>query len=1359
MDERQSNGGVLPLNIAFPCVESAGSLSVAPGEITVRRVRLNTENNEMRVELSFPCRPPAAEISILTERIKREYKLADVVFETDYPGVPEEMKVPVPKAKEPAPAEKKKKPVRKSEGKGGKSGSGGSGKSDSARRGKQLYGSPSKGELIPMSELSQESGKVMVRGEVFAVNNREVRNGAQVLNFDMTDYTGSIRVSKYLRKGSDAAITEKLQKGMYITVQGNVAYNRYDEDIVLEPDSIEEAVKQARTDTAEEKRVELHLHTRMSALDALTDPAAVIETAERWGHRAVAITDHGVAQAFPEVWKAQMGKNVKVIYGLEGYYQNDVDDRLAICGASEHPHPLRGEYVAFDLETTGLDSVKDRITEIGAVIFRDGEITATFETFVNPGIRIPREITELTGIGDRDVFDAPVESEAVRGFLDFIGDRPLVAHNAEFDVGFIRSACARMGEEFEPCFIDTLVIAQTLLPNLRRHRLNIVAAELGLPDFRHHRAEDDAITVGRIFERFIPMLESEGAVNLVDAEAIIAKKRGSSSSYRTWHIILLVRNKQGLKNLYELISQSHLEYFHKNPIIPKSLLLQYREGLIIGSACASGEIFSAVLGNRSESELRRLASFYDYLEIQPIVNNSFLLRDNKVNSEEDLRELNRRIVGLAKSLNLPVAATGDAHFLEPEHEIYRRILLAAKKFNDSDNDLPIYFKTTDEMLEEFGYLGEDTAHEVVVKTPNAIADMCEEIELFPKELFTPTIENSAEDLQRIVWARCRELYGDTPPEIITKRVEDELRDIIDCRYDVIYMSAQKLVQNSLEAGYLVGSRGSVGSSLVAYMSGITEVNSLPAHYRCPDCQHTDFESGREYGCGADMPDAACPDCGALYEKDGFDIPFETFLGIGGDKIPDIDLNFSGEYQSRAHKYTEELFGKKNVYRAGTIGTLAEKTAYGYVKNYLTERDLTVTKAEENRLAQGLVGVRRTTGQHPGGLVIIPDNMDVTEFCPVQHPADSADKGVVTTHFDYHSMEDNLLKLDELGHDDPTMIKMLEDLTGTDARKIPLGDPGTMQIFTTPAALGLPEDDSVIGKTGTIGIPEFGTGFTRGMLADTTPNQFDMLVRLSGFSHGTDVWLSNAKDLILNGTASITETIACRDDIMLDLIAKGMEPKLAFKVMETVRKGRGLTPEWIETMRELNVPAWYIESCQKIKYLFPKAHAVAYVMMAFRIAWFKVNEPLAYYSAYFHRRSDSFDAEIMTRGIERVRKKLLELGRLDKATAKEQDLMTTLESVYEFYMRGFDFEGIDLYESDATKFTIVGNDRLRPPFTAISGLGETAAADIVVSRQGKRFVSIEELQSVSSKLSGTHVEQLKALGALGDMPDTSQISFF
>ena len=1312
--------------------DSCGGLEKA----YVTDVEISVEAKTMSIRAWFVRTPAPAELDMLARILQGDYGL-DRVFIT--PDSPEAAKAAKISASAPA-----------------------SGGSD----GKVLMGRSIKKAPINMNELNQDSGRVVVEGDVFEVTSRKLkkRDGA-MLCFDMTDLTGSIRVVKFLHPEDDQSLINKVNVGDHLKVNGYVSFSRYEEDIVLEPKDIVLGKKKIRPDEAEEKRVELHVHTRFSTLDALTDPAEIVKRAAYWGHPAIAVTDHGVLQAFPDMWKAGRKHGVKIIYGCEGYLVNDVDGSLAVHGESERN--MLDEMVAFDIETTGLNAGSDRMTEIGAVIFAGNEIKATFNTFVDPEMHIPAEITQLTGITDRDVKGAPKEAEALRSFLEFAGDRPLVAHNADFDTGFMSAAAVRNGIEFEPVYIDTLALSRALLPDLKKHKLDIVSNRLSLPDFNHHRASDDALVCARIMGRFLDMLAQHDAATLNDIQSVYMRIKPAEHN-RSRHMIILVKNKTGLKNLYELVSQSYLKYFYKTPTMPKSVLMQYREGLIFGSACGMGELYGAVMHGASDSELRRIASFYDYLEIQPLGNNGFLVDNGAVSDISVLQDYNRRIIEIGRQLNKPVVAASDVHFLDAEDEQYRKILQAAKKFSDADRGCPIYFRTTDEMLAEFDYLGEETARQVVIENPRAIADSVDDIELLPKDLYPPKIENSARDLRDLVYGKMTDIYGENPPEIVKTRVDTELTTILDHNYDVIYMSAQKLVQNSLEHGYLVGSRGSVGSSIVAYMSGITEVNSLPPHYVCPKCKHSEFITDGSFGCGADMPPKNCPDCGTLMRQDGFDIPFETFLGFpGNEKTPDIDLNFSGEYQAQAHKYTEELFGSDHVFRAGTIGTLAEKTAYGYVKKYLEERDITVTKVEENRLAKGLVGVKRTTGQHPGGLVVIPQDMDVTDFCPVQHPADDPKSGIVTTHFEYHCMESNLLKLDELGHDDPTMIRMLEDATGVNAREILLSDPDTMKIFTTPTVLGLPEDDEIIGKTGSIGIPEFGTGFTRQMLVDTQPTQFDTLVRLSGFSHGTDVWAGNIRDLIVNGIATVNETVGCRDDIMLYLIQKGMEPSLAFKTMEAVRKGKvkksGEFPGDAEAqMRSLDVPEWYIESCRKIAYLFPKAHAVAYVMMAFRIAWFKVHEPLAFYSAYFYRRSqkNSFDAEMMTAGVDEVRRRINDLRQKDDATANEDSILTTLESVYEFYMRGFDFAPIDLYESSATKFKITDDGKLRPPFVAIAGLGETAAIDLEnCTKHGQSYISVEEVSAACPKVSTTHLETLRRMGALGDMPESSQINLF
>ena len=1322
----------VPFYDMFSCCRDDESLHKFLSDALVISASVDKEKRTMKINILFKIVAAPIIINLIRREIAEEFGLADVEIIPAYPN--------------PNVGVAKKKKAE-------------------AKHGEVIMGRATKDKITPMDEINLDLGRVTVRGEVFDVQTREIpKSSAWVLSFDMTDYSGSVHVSKFLREKNSEEVVKKIQKGMYITVSGSLGMNRYDNDVTLEPKNIMVSEKAKRHDDAPEKRVELHLHTKMSAMDALTDTKEIIKRAIEWGHPAIAITDHGVVQSFPDAAKAAGGK-IKVLYGVEGYYVNDIDGHLAVFGDCDAG--LHSEIVVFDIETTGLSAEKDVIIEIGAALIKDGKETDRFQTFVDPEGHISTEITRLTGITDDDVKGAPPQKEAVEAFLKFAGGRPLAAHNASFDIGFIYEACVRNGIEFENSYIDTLAMSRAMLPELKSHRLNLVAAFLGLPEFSHHRAVDDAVTAGLIMTALFKMMQDEKIEKLSEINEYISPILGGSilsKRFKPKHIIVMAKNQQGIRDLYKIITKSHLEFFKRYPIIPKSLLVQYRDNLLIGAACEAGEVFSLIADGRSRLEQRRIASFYDYLEVQPICNNMFMLYGDrpKAKNEEELRDFNRRVIELGREIGKPVVATGDVHFLDPEQEIFRHVLLSNKGYEDADRDLPLYFRTTEEMLSEFSYLDEETAYEIVVKNTNLIAGMCDAASPLPpaKKLFTPKIENSAEDLKLLVSGRVAELYGENPPEIIKKRIDTELGDILDRNYDVIYMSAQKLVADSMKNGYLVGSRGSVGSSLVAYMAGITEVNALPAHYRCDKCKSTDFASGKGFGCGADMPDKICPVCGETYKKEGFDIPFETFLGFGGDKVPDIDLNFSGEYQANAHKFTTELFGEDHVFRAGTIGTVAFKTAYGYVKHYLEMKQKTVSKAEENRLALGCVGVKRTTGQHPGGLVVIPQDMEISDFCPAQHPADDSDAGVITTHFEYHCMEDNLLKLDELGHDDPTMIKMLESMTDKNAREISLDDPETLAIFKSPEPLGLVRGDEIIGETGTIGIPEFGTGFVRQMLCDTQPDDFDTLVRISGFSHGTDVWLGNSKDIILSGTATIKDTIGCRDDIMLYLILKGMDEQRAFKIMESVRKGRGLPDGTAEEMRDIGVPDWYIRSCQKIKYLFPKAHAVAYVIMAFRIAWFKVHEPLAFYRAYFYRRSqkDSFDASLMTRGIDVVRAKIREIKNNPDATAKEEDLLTTLEACYEFYKRGFDFTNIDLYKSDSVKFE-VSDGRLRPPFVAISGLGETVARDLVEHRNDKDFISIEDLSACCTKLSKSHIEQLKNLGVLGNLPDTSQISLF
>ena len=1245
-----------------------------------------------------------------------------------------------------------------------------------AQNSETFYGKPFRGNAVPMKELSLDMGTVIVEGRVFNIDHKELKKrNAWVVKFDITDNTNSVRISRFLEAGEAKPILENVKPGAVLRIQGKPIEDRFENEMVLKPYAMMPGSMPKRQDTAPGmKRVELHLHTTMSNMDALTVTADAVKQAAAWGHRAIAITDHGCCQSFTDALHTVEGRNppkvagtdevIKILFGCEGYYVNDVDDRIVVHGSQDMTFDQ--EFVAFDLETTGLSSRSDRIIEIGAVILKNGEEVDRFQTFVDPQRPLERKIVELTGITDEMLEGAPSIEEVLPKFLDFVGGRVLVAHNSDFDTGFIRAECQRQGLAYNFTAADTLILSQNLLRHLNKFKLDIVSNALSLPDFNHHRAGDDAMTCGLIMTKLMEKLEQEHDIHNLQAinPAMVALRSGGRVTDRqARHIILFAKNQVGLRNLYHLISDSNLKYFRRVPRIPKSQLLKYREGLIIGSACEAGELFQAILDRKSDDELKRIASFYDFLEIQPLANNRFMLDQDKfeAKTDEDLREYNRKIVRLGAELNKLVVATGDVHFLNPEDEIFRHILLATKGFADADKPMPLYFRTTDDMLEEFSYLGEEKAYEIVVENPNKIADMCESMRPVPHNLFAPKIENSVEDLKSLVYGKFHRLYGDNPPEVFVKRVETELNDIISCHYDVIYMSAQKLVQNSLEHGYLVGSRGSVGSSIVAYMSGITEVNSFQPHYRCPNpqCKYTELKVPAGYNCGADLPDAVCPKCGTPMEKDGFNIPFETFLGFGGDKVPDIDLNFSGEYQAEAHKYCISMFGASHVFRAGTIGTVAEKTAFGYVKKYLSERGKTASRAEEARLASGCVGVRRTTGQHPGGLVVIPQENEIWDFCPVQHPADDPNSDQITTHFEYHSMEENLLKLDMLGHDDPTMIRMMEDMTGVDAKTIPLDDKDTMSIFTSSKVLGY-EDDKLLGPTGAVAIPEFNTRFTRGMLMDTMPTRFDTLVRLSGFSHGTDVWLGNAKDLITSKTATVDSTIGCRDDIMIYLISCGMPEKRSFKIMEAVRKGRGLPDGAEEEMVAAGVPDWYIGSCKKIKYLFPKAHAVAYVMMAFRIAWFKVHHPLPFYAAYFYRRSrkGGFDAVLMTGGKESVLANIEAIDNNEDATAKDEDLLTTLEVVYEFYLRGFEFAPIDIYESHAIKF-LIKDGKLLPPFVAISGLGESAAWDLMEGRKGKNFLSIEEVAAACPKVSKTHMQMLKEAGAFGNLPDTSQVSFF
>ena len=1241
-----------------------------------------------------------------------------------------------------------------------------------------IFGKLIQDPIVSVNEAIAAYDMVTIQGEVFFTDNKDIhskKTGKDYVKiaFDMTDRTNSVRVSKFLAADKAGDTASKIKGGLYCTVQGKMVYDTFAKEMVLEPTGIVKAKKPERKDTYEGmKRVELHLHTNMSAMDGMSSTASLLCRAAKWGHRAMAITDHGVAQAFPEALHAQEGKqkgiigDMKIIYGIEAYYINDSDSISVVRGKCNEP--LDGTFIVFDLETTGLNPASEEITEIAAVRVVEGEIRDSFQTYVNPHKPIPAEITELTGISDETVADAPDIDTAVPDFLKWAGEGqyPLVAHNAGFDMGFLRTAMGRLSIERELTSIDTLEMSRLMLPHLNKFKLNLLAKELKVGPFEHHRASEDAAVLGRIFVKLLARLRDEmHAVTTADINPVLAAttdRKNKLKNLPRCHFIILVKNQAGLRNLYQLISKSFLEYYNKRPIMPRSELIRHREGLIFGSACEAGEVFRALTKGEPWEDIKRLAEFYDYLEIQPIGNNQFMVAKGMAKDEEQLRDWNRDILRLADELGKPCCATGDVHFLEPEDEAFRRILMAGQGFTDADNQAPLYFKSTDEMLKEFSYLGEDRAYEVVVKNTNMIADMCDVIRPVPRENYPPHIDGCEDDLRNMCYEKAKRIYGDPLPEPVQARLDRELNSIIGNGYAVMYIIAQKLVTKSLADGYLVGSRGSVGSSLAAFMSDITEVNSLAPHYLCPDDKYLEWHE--DYSCGVDLPDKICPKCGKPLTKQGFNIPFETFLGFEGDKVPDIDLNFAGEYQSRIHWYTGEIFGHDHVFRAGTIGTVAEKTAFGYVKKYMEERGIECSRAEENRLAAGCTGVRRTSGQHPGGVVVVPKEIEIYDVCPIQHPADDPDSEIITTHFEYHSIDANLLKLDELGHDDPTIIRHLENLTGVDAQQIPLDDPETMSLFHSCKALKYtgdnPNTDPILGDLGCVAVPEFGTKFVRGMVKETHPSTFAELVSISGLSHGTDVWLGNAAELVRKGIP-LSGCICCRDDIMNYLILQGVQPKLSFKTMESVRKGKGLTEEMENAMNEQHVPEWYIDSCKKIKYMFPKAHAVAYVMMAFRIAWFKVHRPLAFYSAYFSIRAKGFDASCMIKGDKVCLDKMTELRGKERdktISAAEKDMMTTLEVCHEFYRRGFTFEPMDVYKSDATRF-LVTETGLIPPFTSMPGIGEQAALSIVEERKNGKFLSAEELIVRCPKASKAVIELLDQIGALGSMPKTTQMTLF
>lgn len=1289
--------------------------------------------------------------------------------------------------------EEKKEPDKESE-KTSKSKGGFQKKGDFQRRGdfyraqkksddpNMIYGREFEDEVIELSQVVGEMGEITIRGKVISFEAREIRNEKTILMFAVTDFTDTIMVKMFARNEQLPDLLQDIKKGAFLRIKGVTNIDKFDGELTIGSVT---GIKKAqdftvsRVDTSPEKRVELHCHTKMSDMDGVSEVQDIVKRAHEWGHKAIAITDHGVVQAFPDanhfIERLDKDDPFKIIYGVEGYL---VDDLMEIAvGAGDQT--LDDTYIVFDLETTGFSAIKDKIIEIGAVKVVEGKIVDRFSTFVNPGVPIPFKITQLTSITDEMVENAPKIDVVLPQFLEFVGDAVMVAHNASFDVGFMEQNCRY--QDIVPQFtsVDTVALARVLLPTLSKYKLNIVAKALHISLENHHRAVDDAAATAEIFLKFIQMLKEREITTLKGINQFGYMNPDGIRKLPSYHAIILAKNDIGRVNLYRLISMSHLKYFGRRPRIPKSEFNKYREGLIIGSACEAGELFQAILNNKSEETLAKVVDFYDYLEIQPLGNNAFMIpsdRISNVQSWEDLKDLNRKIVKLGEEFKKPVVGTCDVHFLDPDDEVYRRIIMTGKGFSDADDQAPLYFRTTEEMLEEFSYLGSAKAREIVIENPNKIADSIDKISPVRPDKCPPVIENSDQMLRDICYAKAYSMYGEELPPVVTERLERELNSIISNGFAVMYIIAQKLVWKSNEDGYLVGSRGSVGSSFVATMAGITEVNPLSPHYYCANCHYSDFDSEevRVYagGCGWDMPDKNCPVCGEKLVKDGFDTPFETFLGFKGNKEPDIDLNFSGDYQSNAHKYTEIIFGDGQTYRAGTIGTLADKTAFGFVKNYYEERESRKRKCEIERIVQGCTGIRRSTGQHPGGIIVLPYGEDINSFTPVQHPANDMTTDIITTHFDYHSIDHNLLKLDILGHDDPTMIKMLEELISSDAMeneydpvnnpfvatKIPLDDQGVMSLFRDTSALLVTPSDIGGCPVGCLGIPEFGTDFVIQMVVDTKPKTLSDLIRISGLSHGTDVWLNNAQALIEEGKATLSTAICTRDDIMTSLINTGVESELSFTIMESVRKGKGLKPEWEEAMKEQGVQDWYIWSCKKIKYMFPKAHAAAYVMMAYRIAYCKINYPLAYYAAYFSIRASAFSYELMCQGKERLEFYISDYKkRSDALSKKEQDTLKDLRIVQEMYARGYEFYPLDIYRAKATNFQII-DGKLMPPLGSIEGMGEKAAEAVELAAQDGPFLSKDDFRQ-RTKASKTVIDLMADMGMFGSLPATNQLSLF